>query len=371
MPDVLDWQSVSDPNAAVRQAAHLLRAGRIVALPTETGYVLAASGLSPEAVERITNGSAEPLPLAVRGAAEARDWVPEMSKLGRRLARRLWPGPVTFAFRGTEGGLCGRLPEAVRQRVVFDGEVRLRAPAHEAVLELLRQLPDPLVLSEVPSVGGAEGSAEPVGAARVAEVAGERVDLILNDGPGPYRLPPTVVRVDGAAWDVLREGPVSAAMVSQQSACLVIFVCTGNTCRSPLAEALFKKRLADRLGCQPEELPGRGFLVLSAGLAAMMGGPAAVEAAEVAQSYGADLSHHRSQPLTPELAAGADFLVAMTRSHVQTIAEGYSRLDAPPRLLNPEGEDVADPIGCDQGVYRTCGEQIWRHLETLAAEVAP
>ena len=70
-------------------------------------------------------------------------------------------------------------------------------------------------------------------------------------------------------------------MLRQQSACLVVFVCTGNTCRSPLAEALCKKRLADALGCAMADLPGRGFFVCSAGLAAMMGGPAAAEAVDV------------------------------------------------------------------------------------------
>jgi protein-tyrosine phosphatase len=371
MPEVLNWQSVPDPSAAVRQAVELLRAGKVVALPTETGYALVASGLAPEAVQRLPVLEGEPMPLAVRGAGEARDWAPQLSPLGRRLARRLWPGPVTFAISGLEGGLTDRLPDMVRQRVLSQGEVRLRAPAHEAILELLGHFPGPLVLSEVRASFGSDGSPEPVTAARVVETIGDRVDLILDDGPGPFRLPPTVVRVNGSSWDVLREGPVTVEMVARQSACLIVFVCTGNTCRSPLAEALFKKRLADRLGCRPEELLARGFLVLSAGLAAMMGGPAATEAVEVAQAYGADLTHHRSQPLTPELAAGADFLVAMTQSHVQAIAEGYGQLGALPRLLNPEGEDVADPIGCDQEVYRTCGEQIWRHLEALTREVAP
>ena len=61
-------------------------------------------------------------------------------------------------------------------------------------------------------------------------------------------------------------------MLREQSSCLIVFICTGNTCRSPLAEALCKKRLSDRLGCGVEELPGHGFSVVSAGLAASMGG---------------------------------------------------------------------------------------------------
>jgi protein-tyrosine phosphatase len=197
------------------------------------------------------------------------------------------------------------------------------------------------------------------------------VDLVIDDGPGRYGQPATVVQVDGDSWQVLHPGIITEEQLRLQASCLIVFVCTGNTCRSPLAEVLFKKRLADRLGCAVEELPGRGFCVISAGVAAMMGGPAAAEAVEVARAYGADLEGHRSQPLSPELAAQADYLVAMTRSHVRALIDRYPRLGAAPRLLSPTGEDVADPIGCDQPVYEGCGQEIWQHLEALAAEVRP
>src|SRR5437870_3579606 len=84
---------------------------------------------------------------------------------------------------------------------------------------------------------------------------------------------------------------------------LVVFLCTGNTCRSPLAEVLCKKRLAESLGCTPEELPTRGFLVCSAGLSAFPGDSAANFSQNIAREYGMDLSGHFSQPLSPEFAA--------------------------------------------------------------------
>jgi protein-tyrosine phosphatase len=158
-------------------------------------------------------------------------------------------------------------------------------------------------------------------------------------------------------------------MQPQQPACLIVFVCTGNTCRSPLAEALFKKRLADELGCTAEELSGRGYHVVSAGVAALEGEPAAAEAVEVARAYGADLTAHQSQMLFPELAAQADFLVAMTHAHLQTLAEWFPETQGVPRLLNPQGEDLADPIGMGPDVYEECARQIWQDLEPLAKEV--
>jgi protein-tyrosine phosphatase len=369
MAEVLDWQSAPDPRAAVRLAVAALRQGRVVAFPTETSYALAASGLEPEAVARVGAAAAagEPLPLAVRGVAEARDWVPGLGALGQRLARRFWPGPLTLDLQAEAGqGLTGRLPAAVRQAVCPSGALWLRAPAHEAVLEVLRQLPAPLVLAPVRVAGG--DGAEAPDAEQALRAAGEHVDLVLDDGPCHFRQPATVVHVNGSSWAVLRPGVVSEQRLREQSGCVVVFVCTGNTCRSPLAEALFKKRLADALGCAAEELPARGFFVLSAGLAAMMGGGAAAEAVEVARRYGADLSGHRSQPLSGELAAQADYLIVMTRGHQRALLDRYPRLGARPRLLRPDGADLPDPVGQAQPVYEECGEQVWRCLEPLLTE---
>ncbi len=145
--------------------------------------------------------------------------------------------------------------------------------------------------------------------------------------------------------------------------CQILFVCTGNTCRSPLAQALCARLLADRLGCEPADLPGRGFIVQSAGIAAMMGAEATAEAVAVARELGADLSGHKSQPLTLDMLAQTDFLFAMTQAHLQILAS----LDLPDgpilSLLSGQGEDIADPIGASPEVYRECARQIRQHLE--------
>jgi len=151
--------------------------------------------------------------------------------------------------------------------------------------------------------------------------------------------------------------------------CHILFVCTGNTCRSPLAQAMCARLLADRLGCEPAGLPALGFSVQSAGLAAMIGAEATAEAVAVAREMGADLSGHKSQPLTRELLAQTDLLFTMTQAHLH-ILNSLELPDGPIlALLSGNGEDIADPIGCSPEVYRECGQQIKQHVEARLTDL--
>jgi protein-tyrosine phosphatase len=363
MAEVLDWRRVGRPEAVTRFAVSSLRQGAVIAFPTETTYLAAACGLRAEAVRRLQALSPDrPLELAVTGPAQARDWLPELGEVGRRLARRSWPGPLLLiSAEGAGAGLAGRLPAEVRTALSPAGALHLRQPAHELFSDVQRR-------AGVPLVGAA---LEAVTLRQAVESAGPAIDLAIDDAPCQFRQPATAVEVRGADWRIVREGAISAEQLRQQLARVLVFICTGNTCRSPLAEVICKKLLGERLGCRPDELPVRGWLVLSAGLAAGAGMPAADEAVAVAEALGADLTAHQSRPLWPDLVARADYLVAMTPDHVRAILAHYPAGAVRPRLLDPAGSAVADPIGQPREVYEECARQLTAHIERLLAEVVP
>ena len=139
----------------------------------------------------------------------------------------------------------------------------------------------------------------------------------------------------------------------------VLFVCTGNICRSPLAASLLERGLQER---------SMEVAVASAGTGAWDGAPASEGAYLVGLERGLDLSGHRARLLTRELVERADLILTMARHHRARVDElgGEGKVFVLGEYAGRGDDEVSDPFGGDLGVYRdTCQE-----LESLAAAVA-
>ena len=116
---VIDLKNVTDHRDVVHQSVEALASGKIVALPTETVYGIAASALNSEAVQRLAQikgrDPSKPFAFAIKSYEDALDYVPKMSPLARRLARRCWPGPLTLVLPDNDSdSVIQRLPAEVR-----------------------------------------------------------------------------------------------------------------------------------------------------------------------------------------------------------------------------------------------------------------
>jgi glycine hydroxymethyltransferase len=142
----------------------------------------------------------------------------------------------------------------------------------------------------------------------------------------------------------------------------ILFVCTGNVCRSPMAEGLFRHAVRDR----------DGLTVSSAGVGAINGQPPSSHAIRAMKELGVDLGFMRSRMLTAEMVQQADYIFGMTRGHVDAIALLYPQaaekvflLREFDETLGPYEKDISDPIGGTLDVYRVCRDQIEQGIASL------
>jgi len=151
----------------------------------------------------------------------------------------------------------------------------------------------------------------------------------------------------------------------------ILFVCSGNTCRSPMAEYALRMLLE-------KERPDK-VAVMSAGTLGLRNQPATIYAQEAARIWDLDLSPHRSQALTADLIARSDLVIAMAPEHYQEIIRLDRRSANKTYLMksfpdnSPNGEAVADPIGMDleyyNEVFLEIGEYLGKHLPEILARI--
>lgn len=350
----------------ITAAAKVLDRGGLVAFPTETVYGIGCRA-EPASIARLnevkarSEGKRYTLHIACRETLNG--YVPAIPLRAAKLIEKAWPGPLTLVFELDDKAI-------EKQRVAVDGDafdvlyedntIGIRYPDNAIAQSLLALATRPIV---APSANLADRPAATSAAEVLAQFDG-KIDVLLDGGRCKHKKSSTVVKVTAGRLTLLREGAYSENDVTEMASIRILFVCTGNTCRSPMAQAFCRKFISEKLDCDIDEVEQKGYKVGSAGVAAPAGMHASGEVVDICARKGIDVTGHRTGVLTRGHLEESDYVFAMTKNHRDRILELWPAVATKCMLLDDTG-DIADPIGGGDDVYRRCAERIEKALEKI------
>jgi tRNA threonylcarbamoyl adenosine modification protein (Sua5/YciO/YrdC/YwlC family) len=310
----------------LQEASKILVRGGLVIIPTETVYGIAADSSNKRALERLYRIKQRPVDKSFSLHVARKEKIDELCQdipvLAYKLAHEFWPGPLTLILKSKDKGTIGvRMPDDdVTLRVIEMAGVSIACPSAN-----LSGKPAPINFEDA-----------------IRDLQGQ-VDYAIDAGPTRLKQESSIVDLTVAPVQFLRVGALKEDILEPViKNKTVLFICTGNSCRSVMAKAWLEKIM--------KEKNRKDVQVLSAGIMMMAGLGASQETNEVLKREGLDVSSHRSQRITLELIRRSDLILVMEKLHEERILEmapeAKNRLFLLKEFAKIEGNhlDILDPI---------------------------
>ena len=371
----------------LKKAADCLNAGGLVVFPTETVYGIAckADEKSLARLDKVKQRDSDKrYSLHLGEADKISRYVPHLWPTAKKLIQKALPGPITIVFELNKTDIAKvekKLGAETVNLLYKDNTIGIRCPDRPAAQALLNLCDFPIV---APSAN-LSGHKPATDAAQAAKQLDGLVDIILDAGRCKLKKHSTVVKIsaqpplllsserrkgtqESAGIVILRAGAISEEKIRRFSTVNILFVCTGNTCRSPMAEGLAKKAIAEKLKCDIDRLADMGYKIASAGVAALNDFAVSPESVRFCASRGVDIASNRSRRLTSGMLVDADYIFAMSPGHLDGIIRTVPAAAGKCQLLEAD-RDIDDPIGGGLEIYTAVGSTIERAVNKRIDEL--
>ncbi len=321
----------------VDEVVEVLKKGGVAILPTETVYGLACSFYHKKARQRLYNLKKrpphKPFALGLYDSFLVESFIFPLPLSFYKISESFLPGPLTLVLNKD------------------DSSWGFRVPQEEFTLKVLERFRDPVFLTSANLSGN--NPAVNIGEA-LKDITLEDVDIAVDNGPTRYKRPSTVVLLEDQGFNVLRRGVIPAEEIAKALEMKnILFVCTGNSCRSVMAQALMEKYL----GQLRPDLQGK-VKVDSCGISSFSGAPASQTTLKLLNEEGIDYSVHYAKECSASLIKKQDLILVATTDHRDYLLSQYPYLAGRVYLLlkyvglNERQGEIPDPIGKSEDFYR-------------------
>ncbi|MFH1338721.1 MAG: L-threonylcarbamoyladenylate synthase [Candidatus Omnitrophota bacterium] len=311
----------------IRTAAQALLEGGLAIIPTETVYGIAADARNSQAVSRLYEikhrPSNKPLSLIIDDKEKAEEFSSGLSRPAYKLIDKFWPGPLTLILPKIGGGSVG-----------------LRMPDNNIALRIIAAVGSALFC---PSAN-LSGMPAPSDFGEAIKDLGDKIEVAIDGGKAKLGIESSVVDLTQTPYKIQRQGALSELEINEvANKKTVLFICTGNSCRSVMAKAYLEKRLG-QLGRSDIE-------VLSAGILGIPNLGVSPQTQQALEKEGISVEGHRSLRVNNLMIKKSDLILVMEKMHEERISELVpdvkNRIFLLKEFARMEGNslDIEDPIG--------------------------